>query len=358
MQKLHRAGRILCVVSSLCIAAIAQPPAESQPRQAASTSRTLTFDVVVTDKSGAAVPNLQPGDFVVNDNRQPTKILSFAAHLPPPSADQVDATSEIFLIFDEVNASFAKGAYEREEVQRFLRQNQGALTHPVSLGFFTDSGLQIQTQPSADGNALATAIEQRVHSFRNIGPGQGFQGDEIRLRLSLDALLSLATQEQGRPGKKMVIWISPGWPLLSGPRTTISSSQQQHVFDSVVHLSALLHQARITLYSIDPLGATDAGSVRSTFYETFVKGLTTPAKADFGDLALQVFATHTGGRVIVGNDMIANSLNHCVGDLKAYYSVSIQIPPAEQPNEYHSLEVKVARPGLAARSLTGYYAQP
>jgi hypothetical protein len=27
-------------------------------------------------------------------------------------------------------------------------------------------------------------------------------------------------------------------------------------------------------------------------------------------------------------------------------------------NEYHSLEVKVARPGMTVRTRTGYYAQP
>jgi hypothetical protein len=28
------------------------------------------------------------------------------------------------------------------------------------------------------------------------------------------------------------------------------------------------------------------------------------------------------------------------------------------PNEYHALEIKLGKPGLTARTRTGYYAQP
>jgi hypothetical protein len=31
---------------------------------------------------------------------------------------------------------------------------------------------------------------------------------------------------------------------------------------------------------------------------------------------------------------------------------------AERANEYHSIEVKVATPGLTARTRSGYYVQP
>jgi hypothetical protein len=32
--------------------------------------------------------------------------------------------------------------------------------------------------------------------------------------------------------------------------------------------------------------------------------------------------------------------------------------PSDQPNPYHSIQVKIAQPGLTARTRSGYYVQP
>jgi VWFA-related protein len=366
MNAFHRAGITFLCLSWITFAGIAQKPADStatpqlqssHPASSSDNARQLLLDVVVTDKSGKPVSGLSQQDFTVLDNKTPSKILSLSAHGPPPPGD-IDAGAEIFLIVDEVNTTYEKVSYGLAGVKNFLAENNGALTHPVSLGFFSDSGLQVQTQPSVDGKALIAALDQQERGFRTIGRGQGFYGAQDRLRLSIDALESFITQQKDKPGRKMVIWISPGWPLLSGPRVSLSESQEQHTFDSVVRLSTDLRQARITLYSIDPLGVAGAGGTRTSFYENFTKGLTDPKHADLGDLGLQVLATQTGGRVIFGNDTIVNSIDHCTADLNAYYTLSIEAAPAERANEYHGLEVKLGPPKLTARTRTGYYAQP
>jgi len=71
-----------------------------------------------------------------------------------------------------------------------------------------------------------------------------------------------------------MVWFSPGWPLLSGARIELTSKQEQHFFDLVVSASNDLRQARITLYSIDPLGLADAGGSRIVYYKEFLKGVT------------------------------------------------------------------------------------
>jgi hypothetical protein len=38
--------------------------------------------------------------------------------------------------------------------------------------------------------------------------------------------------------------------------------------------------------------------------------------------------------------------------------LSFDSAPADQPNEYHQLEVKVEKSGLSVRTRSGYYAQP
>ena len=40
---------------------------------------------------------------------------------------------------------------------------------------------------------------------------------------------------------------------------------------------------------------------------------------------------------------------------QAYYELSFDPPRAEHPDEYHHIEVQVAKPGLTARTREGYY---
>ncbi|HEX4155605.1 MAG TPA: VWA domain-containing protein [Acidobacteriaceae bacterium] len=364
---LRETGIGLVGVMWISLAAMAQQPATApangqlQPAAATRPSgsgQPLLLDVVVTGKSGKAVAGLQQQDFTVLDNKRPSEIVSFHAESGTAHAAVPGVTPEIILILDEVNTPYDRAVYAREGVVKFLRANDGKLAYPVTLGFLSDDGLQMQTAPTLDGAALATALEHQVQALRAIERGAGVYGAEERLKISMDALENLIEQEQAKPNRKMVIWVSPGWPLLSGPRDEISASQEQHVFRSVIRLSAQLREERMTLYSVDPSGAADAGESRSTFYENFTKGLTRPKDAVIGDMGLQVLAQQTGGRVIFGNEMIDRSLETCAEDLGAYYTLTIDAAPADRPNEFHELQVKVARPKVTARTRNGYYTQP
>ncbi len=42
----------------------------------------------------------------------------------------------------------------------------------------------------------------------------------------------------------------------------------------------------------------------------------------------------------------------------AFYVLSFDGLPGDGPNEYHALEIKIDKPGLTARTRSGYYAQP
>jgi len=358
MNNIYRLGALFLCFSwtTICINAQQQPPAT--PAIAASpggNDHRILLDIVVTDKSGKPVAGLQQQDFTILDNKTPANILAIHPHIPPP-APQVDASTEIILIIDEVNETYDKVIYARQGVKNFLRQNNGELNHPVALAFFTESGLNVQTRPSVDGNAIADAIDKQTQAWRMHGEGTGFYGAEDRLKMSKDALDSLIAQERSQPGRKMVIWISAGWPLFNETVENLSANQQQHVFDSAVALSTALRQARITFYSVDPLGA-DTGA-RTVYYQNFTKPLYSPAQAEMADLGLQVLVTQTGGRAIFGNDTILSSINHCVADLNAFYTLFLDAASADHPNQFHELTVKLAPPGLKARTRNGYYAQP
>jgi VWFA-related protein len=249
-------------------------------------------------------------------------------------------------------------AYEREEIKKFLTANGGKLAHPVSLVFFSDEGTQVQTVPSADGNGLSAAIDQHVTALRSIRRSTGVYGAEDRLQLSLNTLESIATKAAASPGRKLVLWVSPGWPLLSGPHIELTTKQEQNVFSSVVRITTALRKANVTLYSIDPLGLADAGGIRTIYYREFLKGMSSPKNAQLGNLALQVFATQTGGQVLFGSNSIHDLLARCMADANAFYVLTIPEAPSDRGNDYHEVDVKVGTPGLTARTRTSYYAQP
>jgi VWFA-related protein len=318
-------------------------------------NREITLDVVVTDKSGHPESGLEQSDFTLLDNKQPTKILSFAA---VQGKGVSEPPVEVILLVDEVNINFTNVSFARAQIEKFLRSGGGELQHPTSLAVLTDMGITVGNASTKDGNTLAEALEQNKAGLRSITRSQGVYGAGDRFGLSLNALQQLAAYETPRPGRKFVIWMSPGWPLLTGPRIQLSDKDQKGLFGNIVSLSDNLRRAGITIYSIDPLGTADAASSRTYYYEEFVKGVKKPGQVQMANLALQVLATQTGGRVFNSNNDVAGEIASAIEDASAFYVLTFEGLVGDGPNEYHSLEIKLAKPGLTARTRTGYYAQP
>jgi VWFA-related protein len=267
----------------------------------------------------------------------------------------VDSPLQAILLVDAVNTSFRSVGYERQELQKFLQKDDGKLSLPTSLLILTDTS-QGQSQPTLDGNALVETLNSNQSGLRTIGRSQGFYGGADRLQISIGTLEKLTSHLATQPGRKLLIWLSPGWPLLSGPEVQLSAKNQAWLFQTVVGLSTDLRDARITLYSVDPLGMEE-GMGRTFYYETFLKGVSSANKVQNGNLALQVLAAQSGGRVLTSSNDIAKLITSCLEDSRAFYTLSFDSPPADHANEYHSLQIKISRPGLSARTRTGYYAQ-
>ncbi|MBB5317424.1 VWA domain-containing protein [Tunturibacter empetritectus] len=364
MSALNRVRLVLFCLLFLPLAAFSQqqaaptPPPDQLPAASAPISEArdsnLVLDVVVTDRSGKPRAGLTQNDFVVRDNNQIRKILSFRAVDSAAPAEPV----KIILLVDEVNTSFTRVAYERDQLKKFLLQNGGQLTHPVSLAFFSDTGTEMQSGSSRDGNALLADFDQHVTKLRTIRRSAGFYGAEERLDLSLKAIGMLAATESKEPGRKMVIWISPGWPILSGPNITLTAKEQQGLFSSIVYLSTALRQARITLYSIDPLGVADAATTRVFYYEEFLKPVSKPQDAQAGDLALQVLARQSGGQALNSSNDITQQITRCVAEADAFYTLTVEPVPSDRPNQSHVVAVSVETAGMTARTRSLYYGQP
>ncbi|MGH9644623.1 MAG: VWA domain-containing protein [Terriglobales bacterium] len=185
----------------------------------------------------------------------------------------------------------------------------------------------------------------------------GYWGALERLGKSLKALGLIVEREKTQPGRKLVIWISSGWPMLEWANNQFGNKAALGFFDSITSFSTQMRQARITLYSVDPVGATNAGTSSNSYYRAFLKGVTEAKKSSPANLSVQVLAVQTGGRVFASSNDLAAAIGECVADARSFYVVSFSAAKAHQANEYHALEVKIDKPGATARTRTGYYAQ-
>ena len=348
-----RTIRVPWLIFMVCLVSAAWGQAPAPPTRGNSIDRPLTLDVIVTDKSGNPVTGLQQSDFTVLDDKQAQKILAFRP---------VDETSkgpplQVIFLLDAVNASYNVVSNARQQLEKFLREGDGPLPVPMSLVLFTDKTTQAQGSVTRDRAALLDSVHASQAGLRDIGRSTGFYGGAERMQLSLRTLENLTSFEEKQPGRKLLIWLSSGWPLLSGPGVQMSEKDLQTAFHVIVKISTEMREAHITLYSVDPLGMDDAGGFRTFYYESFLKGVVSPNKVENGNLGLQVIATQSGGRVLNSSNDIAALISSCLVDAKAYYILAFEAADADHPDEYHNLQVKIDKPGLTARTRTGYYAQ-
>jgi VWFA-related protein len=312
----------------------------------------IKLDVVVTDKSGKSLSGFDLKDFTLLDNDLPVKFLSF--HAIDRTVQKAGTPVEVILVVDTVNTGIVSVDSMREEVDKFLRQNEGHLAQPVSIFVFTNAGGKFLPGPSTDGNALAAQLDQAGSPLRTIDRAAGVNGAIERFQLSIQMLAAIVKSQAKRPGRKLLIWAGPGWPMLSGINIASTSKGQQQFFDWIVEFSTGLREARISLCSVS-LG--EAGA--STFlYEDFLKGVKSVEKANPPNLDLKVLAIQSGGRVLGPNNDVAGQIDSCVADANPFYTLSFDPPHADRANQYHELKIMVDKPGLIAHTNTGYYNQP
>jgi VWFA-related protein len=334
-----------------------RPPAKpaAAPSAIAREGR-IQLDVVATDATGNAVTGLEPWDFVLTDNGEARKILTFRAFngttvKPEPLVQAV-------LMLDMVNLSFQQVAFVRQQVEQFLREDGGHLKQPVAIMVMTDRGLQVQRRPSLDGNAQAEVVQRLKGSVSSINPAMGGDGMVERFQLSVKQLETIAENEVRVPGRKLLIWVGPGWPILNGPSEGNPEKDRRRYFDGIVELSTRLREARTAVYSVSPQDASLDSGLRSQLYRDYLKGVKSPQQADSGNLALKVLVSQTGGLILGPDNNIAGQIDRCIADADVFYRMSFDPPRAEHADEYHELHVVVNKPGVTVRTSSGYYNEP
>ncbi len=319
----------------------------------------IKLDAVVEDQAGKPVSGLAAKDFTLLENGQANRVVSFQAF------DGTSATREtpveVIVVLDELDLPVSLVSYERNSVEAFLRQNGGHLAQPVSIFSLIETGLWLRSKPSNDGNALADRLAHnrevelvRTNRGSQLGRAPASLGaKDLSAMAALKALGQIAAAERQKPGRKLLLWVGPGWGVGSGAYAEGVSSKE-NTFYTIRWFSTLLREARVSLYSFSA-GETDP---RSHLYLAYLRGVQSPHDASFMNLYRKVLAVQSGGRVFDPINDLASQIESCVRGAEVFYTLSFDPLPASHPNEYHDLKVEVDKPGLTARTSTGYYDEP
>ena len=354
-------------------------PATSLPAQQAPAPdikvsvRLVTLDVVVTDKKGNLVTNLNRDDFHVYEDAQPQAIRTFeppSAHLMPQSHDgkpQMVVTSSAdlpkighapvtILVLDELNTAFSDMSFARQSLEKYLRAQPEILNQPTALLVANNTKFQLlqdYTQKRADVLAALKAHFPE-YPWKMANGGKGGPNAVERIVQSLSSLLQIAEATRGTPGRKNVIWVgvnAPGVDLSTADPVTT-----QEMNDVVIRVTQTLLATRVAVYYIDP-----------TINSSATVGIMVPDDSDDGDtfvatdpfsadINFNEFAPATGGKIFTSRNDINNEIETSIGNGNTYYSISYSpTNKNEDAAKFRNIKIKLSNPNLVAVTREGYY---
>ena len=266
---------------------------------------------------------------------------------------------KVILVIDTLDIPKDLITNERTSVEAFLCQDGGHLAQPVSIFTLAESGLWQVAETSSDGNALAAQVAHNhqsalIRSFRGrLGTSPTLGDDDPPFLEGMKALGDIATAERRKPGRKLLLWVGPGWGKGSGAYAEGTGPKAQTLY-TITWFSTLLREARIALYSF-AVGETDP---LFQSYKSYLQGVESAQNASYMNVYRKVLAVQSGGRVLDRSDDLVREIESCIREASVFYTLSFDPPHADHPDEYHALKVQIGRPGLTARTNTGYYNQP
>jgi VWFA-related protein len=190
------------------------------------------------------------------------------------------------------------------------------------------------------------------------------------LRMSFASIQYVIRGLRDLPGRKSLVLFSESMRLtfLDGPGIVGTSGTTDTTReDNLRKVADEANRSSVVIYAIDPRGATftgltasDGDGGRSSDQLGEVVGQRSQQFIQSQD-GLVILPQKTGGLFYTGND-ITRSLRQAVDDGNGYYLMGYQ-PQGSTFDErgegrFHSINLRVKRPGLKVRSRTGFFGTP
>jgi len=375
-----------------------QPEAQAPAREQESTVRISTqlvqIDATVTDKKGEHVEDLTEDDFELAVDGKKQNITYFrlvklpepkppeknAANAPkpitPPSSMPTRAIAPehvartIAFVVDDLGLSFDSTYYTRRAIKKFLdeQMQEDDLVAIIRTG----RGLGALQQFTSDKRVLYAAVEKltwnpfsrdmipRFGVADDNDPGAQAQSrfDDFRETVfssgTLGALNFVIRGLRELPGRKSAILISDGFRLFG------RDNDNTLILDQVRRLTDLANRSSVVIYSLDAKGLqtlmpTAADNTGAMTGPQFAESLSRMRQQNFESQDGLVFlARETGGVAFLNNNDLNLGIRRALKDQQSYYLLGFDPEDEKFDRKYHSIKLKVSRPGLQSRTRAGF----
>ncbi len=364
-------------------------PDSSVPTLKVSTRLTLV-DVTVTDAKGHPVHGLTQADFTVKEDGKPQPIKNFEAFgrdkllnasSAPPLPPDVYSNQQIsqpgsaavnILLFDQVSTGISRGLQPSPEALKLAKDaaTQYLKTMPAgtrgAVITMDGSGLHVLQEFTTDQDLLVAAVNSITYHLipdARWDPAPGGAGPppcpaaNFQSQQALNALNQTALFVAAIPGRKNLMWFTPGIPWLTDypPFSNVTSCLVIDYTTQLQQVYGRLTAARVALYPIDARGlyGNPAGeAVASGRPRNNPIGFNNVVNADRD--SLDATAKATGGKAYAGGNDLLGALQEDTATGGDYYALSYVPPLSKYDGKYHTIEVKVDRPGLQLEYRRGY----
>ena len=384
------------------------PPPALQPPIFRTGINFVRVDVIVSDKQGNAVADLQPGDFDITEDNKAQKIESFklikldggvmaAAEGPPkPIRSDYDEEAEaakddvrLFAIFlDDYHVRRGASLAVREPLSRFVQRQLGP-SDMIGVMYPLETTASVRMTRNHD--AVVRGLQQFIGRKYEYQPKNQLEEqyanypantvEQIRNQVSLSAIRSLIVHMGSlKEGRKALILVSEGYTNLLPPqmRDPIASmpglgnpnrgnptagvgdlNEDRSRFFSDVDLQNDLREIydaanhnNVAIYAVDPRGL-------AVFEHDINEGVGLESDRVMLNSTmdtLRVLSDQSDGRAIVNRNDLDTGMKQIMRDSSAYYLIGYNSTQAPADGRFHEIKVRVKRPGIQVRARKGYWA--
>lgn len=378
--------------------AAAQPA--SDPPVFRSTTRVVQVNIVVHGKDRRPVADLKKADFQLWENGKPQQISFFAVEhgnkLSQPKlnlpknvfsnrlGEQIAVpTSVTVIVLDMLNTTWADQVYARRQVSKFLGQIQPG--DRVAL-YVLGRGLRVLHDYTTDASELVAKIsgsragllpdveassvaQDRVADAEDgLIPARLLEA-EIRMAdfiagnrvlNTLKSLEAIAEHLAAVPGRKSLVWVSGGFPLMIGfdqisESVTLNSEvrrDQRTFFDETERTIRALNHANVAIYPVDARGLMTDPRIAASNRTMRSLSAWAPPNLD----TMSMLADRTGGKAYYNTNDIAGAVREVFTDAEVTYTLGYYSNKPELDSRFREIKVKVNRPGASVRHRRGYFA--
>ncbi|HEX8474564.1 MAG TPA: VWA domain-containing protein [Pyrinomonadaceae bacterium] len=382
------------------------------------TSNLVQLDVVVLDKEGRQVTDLQAEDFEILEDGKPQPITNFsyvalnvastpttaapvdknAPRVPPRTLRPEQVQRTMALVVDDLGLSFESIPAVRRTLKKFVdeqmqpndlvaivrtRAGMGALQQFTSDKRLLHAGIEkIRWYPQGRGGISAFAPIETQPVTRDgderRGPGASarerddragdrdaeLEQNEFREEVfsvgTLGALNYIVRGLRELPGRKSVMMFSEGFSL------NRTDGQSQRLLDALRRLTDMANRASVVVYTIDPrglmfTGMTAADNTANVSAEQLERELSARGqKLIDTQQGLEYLSRQTGGFTVRDTNDLTRGVRRVLDDQKGFYLIGYRpdaatFDPVRGRARFHNVTAKVKRAGLRVRTRNGFY---